>query len=73
MPKRSSACWRASSDTEARIVRMYHLEGKPYQEISSAVGVPENSIGPILSRARSKMRAESTPPPLRELPSQQQL
>jgi RNA polymerase sigma-70 factor, ECF subfamily len=44
--------------TEARIVRMYHLEGISYHEISSAVGVPENSIGPILSRARSKMREQ---------------
>jgi RNA polymerase sigma-70 factor (ECF subfamily) len=43
-------------DSEARIVRMYHLEGKSYQEISRAVGVPENSVGPILSRARNKMR-----------------
>jgi RNA polymerase sigma-70 factor, ECF subfamily len=42
--------------TEAQVVRMYHLEGKSYQEISSAVGMPENSIGPILSRARNKMR-----------------
>ena len=41
---------------EAQVVRMYHLEGKSYQEISVAVGMPENSIGPILSRARSKMR-----------------
>ncbi len=41
---------------EADIVRMYHLEGKSYQEISLVVGVPENSIGPVLSRARSKMR-----------------
>lgn len=42
--------------TEAEIVRLYHLEGKSYQEISSAVGMPENSIGPTLSRARQKMR-----------------
>ena len=41
---------------EADVVRMYHLEGKSYQEISSAVGVPENSVGPTLSRAREKMR-----------------
>lgn len=41
---------------EAQVVRMFHLEGKSYQEISSAVGMPENSIGPILSRARNKMR-----------------
>jgi RNA polymerase sigma-70 factor (ECF subfamily) len=43
-------------DTEAQVVRMYHIEGKSYQEISLAVGLPENSIGPILSRARNKMR-----------------
>jgi len=42
--------------TEAEVVRMYHLEGKSYQEISAAIGMPENSIGPILSRAREKMR-----------------
>lgn len=41
---------------EAQIVRMYHLEGKTYQEISSATGLAQNSIGPALSRARSKMR-----------------
>ncbi len=42
--------------TEAQVVRMYHLEGKSYQEISEAVDMPMGSIGPILSRARNKMR-----------------
>lgn len=46
----------ALQGTEAEVVRMYHLEGKTYPEISSATGVPENSIGPMLSRARDKMR-----------------
>ncbi|MDG2382185.1 MAG: sigma-70 family RNA polymerase sigma factor [Pirellulaceae bacterium] len=41
---------------EADVVRMYHLEGKSYREISSVVGMPENSIGPTLSRARTKLR-----------------
>jgi RNA polymerase sigma-70 factor (ECF subfamily) len=41
---------------EADIVRMYHLEGQSYDEISRRTGVPENSIGPTLSRARAKMR-----------------
>ncbi len=41
---------------EAQVVRMFHLEGKSYAEISRALGIPENSIGPILSRARVKMR-----------------
>jgi RNA polymerase sigma-70 factor (ECF subfamily) len=42
--------------SEAAVVRMYHLEGKSYQEISRSVGMPENSVGPMLSRARAKLR-----------------
>ncbi len=41
---------------EANVVRMYHLEGKSYEEIGRVVGVSANSIGPMLSRARDKMR-----------------
>ena len=41
---------------EASIVRMYHLEGKSYGEISRMIGMSENTIGPVLSRARDKMR-----------------
>ena len=44
------------SGPEADVVRLYHLEGKTYREISSEVGMPENTIGPTLSRAREKMR-----------------
>ena len=48
----------------AQIVRMYHLEGKSYREISTLAGVPENSIGPTLSRARAKMRQQNIDTPL---------
>lgn len=41
---------------EANVVRMYHLEGKSYEEIGREVGLATNSIGPVLSRARDKMR-----------------
>ncbi len=41
---------------EADVIRMFHLEGKNYGEISIAVGLPENSVGPLLSRARTKLR-----------------
>jgi RNA polymerase sigma-70 factor (ECF subfamily) len=44
---------------EADVVRLYHLEGKSYYEISMATGMPENSIGPMLSRARGKLRKAS--------------
>jgi RNA polymerase sigma-70 factor (ECF subfamily) len=47
---------------EARVVRMYHLDGMSYHEISAAIGVPENSIGPILSRARGKLRRAGVSP-----------
>lgn len=47
---------RRLTGPEADVVRLYHLEGKTYREISSAIGMPENSIGPTLSRARAKMR-----------------
>jgi RNA polymerase sigma-70 factor (ECF subfamily) len=47
---------------DAEVVRMYHLEAKSYQEISSAMGVPVNSVGPILSRARNKMRRAGVNP-----------
>ena len=52
----------ALPETEAQVVRMYHLEGKTYQQISSALGMSENSIGPILSRAREKMRRAGVKP-----------
>lgn len=41
---------------DARIVEQYHLQGKSYQQISSDLDIPENSIGPTLSRARTRMR-----------------
>ncbi len=41
---------------EAELIRLYHLDGKSYREISSALGVAENSVGPALSRARDKLR-----------------
>ena len=44
------------SASEAEIVRLHHLDGMSYREISSLLGIPENSIGPTLSRAREKMR-----------------
>lgn len=46
--------------SEATVVRLYHLEGKSYREISDKVGIPENSVGPTLSRARGKMRQSTT-------------
>ena len=49
------------SDSEARIVRAFHLEGKSYREISSQYSIPENSIGPVLSRAKEYMRRVATP------------
>ena len=48
-------------EPEARVVRMFHLEGRSYQEISREVGVPVNTIGPTLSRARTRLRGAGEP------------
>lgn len=47
------------SGSEAEVVRLFHLEGRTYHEIASSLGVTENSIGPILTRAREKLRKSS--------------
>ncbi len=44
------------SPVDASVVRMFHLDGKSYEQISRSTGIPENSIGSILSRARAKLK-----------------
>jgi RNA polymerase sigma-70 factor (ECF subfamily) len=44
-------------ETEAKLVRLHHLEARSYGEISRLTGLPLGSIGPALSRARQKMRS----------------
>jgi RNA polymerase sigma-70 factor (ECF subfamily) len=50
---------------ERRVVRLYYLEGRSYEEISTELGIPVNSIGPILSRARKLLRKEGKSPSAR--------
>jgi RNA polymerase sigma-70 factor (ECF subfamily) len=47
---------------EREVVRLYYLEGLSYEEISTDLDVPVNSIGPILSRARKKLRGGGKQP-----------
>ena len=49
---------------EREVVRLHYIEGRTYEEISTELNVPVNTIGPILSRARKKLRANArgTPP-----------
>lgn len=47
------------SDRDSRVVRMFHLDGCSYSEISQSLGVPENSIGPTLTRARGRLRRQN--------------
>lgn len=43
---------------ERAVVRLFYLEGRSYEEISTELGIPVNSIGAILARARKKLRGE---------------
>lgn len=47
---------RRLSPREAAIVRMFHLEGKSYSDISNQLGIPTNSVGAVLTRAVEKLR-----------------
>lgn len=47
------------SKRDAEIVRLFHLEGRTYSEISSQLGIAENSIGPTLARARDQLRQQN--------------
>lgn len=49
---------------EAAVVRLFHLEGLSYQEISRETGVAINSVGPILTRARARMRRLASADPM---------
>lgn len=46
---------------DAEVVRQFHLEGRSYGEISQQLGIPENSIGPTLTRARERLRRRNVP------------
>jgi RNA polymerase sigma-70 factor, ECF subfamily len=44
------------SEREADVVRLYHLKFLNYRQIGKQLGIPENSVGPILAKARRKLR-----------------
>ena len=41
----------------ATLIRLHHLEGRSYGDISRLTGMPLGSIGPALSRAKARLRA----------------
>jgi RNA polymerase sigma-70 factor, ECF subfamily len=47
---------------EREVVRLFYLEGRSYEEISAELHIPVNTIGPVLSRAKKKLREGNTAP-----------
>src|SRR3954447_9467570 len=43
-------------ERDAEVVRLYHLKYLNYRQIGKQLGIPENSVGPILSKARQRLR-----------------
>ena len=43
-------------EREAEVIRLYHLKYLNYRQIGKQIGIPENSVGPILTKARKKLR-----------------
>ena len=47
---------RKLSGQDREVVRLFYLEGRTYEEISTELHIPVNTIGSLLSRARKKLR-----------------
>lgn len=43
-------------EREAQVVKLYHLKYLNYRQIGKQLGIPENSVGPILASARQHLR-----------------
>jgi len=43
-------------DRERRVLTMFFIEGRSYQEIAAALGLPMGTIATVLARTREKMR-----------------
>ncbi|MBV8075335.1 MAG: sigma-70 family RNA polymerase sigma factor [Planctomycetaceae bacterium] len=43
-------------EREAEVVRLYHLQYQNYRQIARQLGIPENSVGPVLAKARQHLR-----------------
>jgi RNA polymerase sigma-70 factor, ECF subfamily len=54
---------------EREVVRLFYLEGRSYEEISAALNMPVNTIGPVLSRAKKRLKASANGSPSAEKPT----
>lgn len=48
-------------EREAEVIRLYHLKSLNYRQIGKQLGIPENSVGPILAKARAQLRRAAEP------------
>jgi RNA polymerase sigma-70 factor, ECF subfamily len=53
---------------EREVVRLFYLEGRTYEEISATLNMPVNTIGPVLSRAKKRLKASVNGQPTGEKP-----
>ena len=53
---------RALDEVSSELVRLRYVQELPYSEISRRLNIPENSIGPMLSRARASIRESIVDP-----------
>ncbi len=52
---------RKLSGRDREVVRLFYLEGRSYEEISTELDIPVNTLGAMLSRARTKLREMAAP------------
>jgi len=55
-PVRMEAAMQLLNSRERMVVNLFFLQTKSYREIAALTGMPQNSIGPTISRALTKLR-----------------
>lgn len=49
-------------DSLRKVVGLFYLDGRSYSEISDRLRIPQNSVGPMLARAKTWLRQQSDKP-----------
>jgi RNA polymerase sigma-70 factor (ECF subfamily) len=56
-----AAALKTLTAREHTLVNLFFLQGKKYEEITALTGIPQNSIGPTISRALARLRYAMKP------------
>lgn len=64
-PTDTAALMSRLPDKAGQLLKWFYLDGESYRTIAQRIGVAENSVGPLLARAKARLRALAGTQPAR--------